>query len=136
MLDKVTAKGCVRWHLHRWCRVKCSPRPYNDVCLRNADPYVGGLAEPSQGSAHIGPLFAASITEQFARLRDADWWYFENGANNKLYNETEINEIRGTSKFSALCLCGTGAFECCHNCGRAAAAATAHACGTCGPWCI
>lgn len=31
----------------------------------NIDPYVGGLAEPAEGAAHFGPLFAASITEQF-----------------------------------------------------------------------
>jgi hypothetical protein len=47
----------------------------------------------------MGPLFAASIKEQFGRLRDADWWYYENGANNKLYNATEIEEIRSTSEF-------------------------------------
>lgn len=63
-----------------------------------ADPYVGGLAEAPQGRAHMGPLFVASITEQFIRLRDADWWYFENGANNKLYTDAEIEEIKSTSK--------------------------------------
>jgi hypothetical protein len=46
----------------------------------------------------MGPLFAASITEQFTRLRDADWWYYENGANNKLYSATEMEEIRSTSR--------------------------------------
>jgi hypothetical protein len=46
----------------------------------------------------MGPLFAASMTEQFARLRDADWWYYENGAKNKLYSEAEITEIRSTSE--------------------------------------
>jgi hypothetical protein len=43
-------------------------------------------------------MFAASIKEQFGRLRDADWWYYENGAANKLYNASEIEEIRSTSK--------------------------------------
>lgn len=33
--------------------------------VNNIDPYVGGLAEPAEGGAHFGPLFAASITEQF-----------------------------------------------------------------------
>jgi hypothetical protein len=33
--------------------------------VNNVDPYVGGLAEPADGGAHFGPLFAASITEQF-----------------------------------------------------------------------
>ena len=49
----------------------------------------------------MGPLFAASIKEQFVRLRDADWWYYENGAKNKLYSEDEIAEIRKTSKLKA-----------------------------------
>ena len=66
--------------------------------LACADPYVGGLAEPAQGGAHMGPLFAASIKEQFGRLRDADWWYYENGAKNKLYSEAEIAEISSTSE--------------------------------------
>jgi hypothetical protein len=38
------------------------------------------------------------MTEQFARLRDADWWYYENGAKNKLYTEAEIAEIMSTSE--------------------------------------
>jgi hypothetical protein len=70
-----------------------------------ADPYVGGLAEPPEGGAHMGPLFAASIKEQFGRLRDADWWYYENGANNKLYNASEIEEIRSTSETHAVFFC-------------------------------
>lgn len=68
------------------------------ACLL-ADPYVGGLAEPPEGGAHMGPLFTASIKEQFGRLRDADWWYYENGAKNKLYTEAEIAEIRSTSEW-------------------------------------
>ena len=80
--------------------VACCPT----YCLP-ADPYVGGLAEPPQGGAHMGPLFAASIKEQFARLRDADWWYYENGAKNKLYSEAEMAEIRKTSELCVATPC-------------------------------
>ena len=66
--------------------------------LSSADAYVGGLAEQHEGASHLGPLFTASLKEQFTRLRDGDWWYYENGANNKLFTEAEIQEIRSTSK--------------------------------------
>jgi len=64
----------------------------------HADAYVGGLAEPPKSGGQLGPLFAASIREQLARLRDADWWYYENGAANKLYSPEEIEEIRNTGE--------------------------------------
>lgn len=75
------------------------------VALRLSDAYVGGLAEAPEGGSHLGPLFTASVREQFTRLRDADYWYYENGANNKLYNTSEIEEIRSTSELYRLSAC-------------------------------
>ena len=46
--------------------------------LNNVDVYVGGMLE-SYGSP--GELFTTVIKEQFARLRDADRFWFENEAN-------------------------------------------------------
>lgn len=63
----------------------------------NVDAYVGGLAEPHFGQAHVGELFFRSIQDQMLRLRDGDWWYFEN-TNNSLFNSSEIQEIRNTSE--------------------------------------
>lgn len=78
----------------------------------SADTYVGGLAEPPKAGSQLGPLFAASIREQFARLRDADYWYYENGAANKLYSPEEIEEIRTTGASDVLSnLKQTGDFE-------------------------
>jgi hypothetical protein len=59
------------------------------------DAYVGGLAEPHYGSAHVGQLFYASIFDQFRRLRDGDWYHLKN-ADNGLFDAQEIAEIERT----------------------------------------
>lgn len=66
---------------------------YGDV--DNIDAYVGGLAEPHYMQGHVGELFYKSIQDQFNRLREGDWWYYENTANG-LFNDTEVQEIRTT----------------------------------------
>ncbi|KAJ3108640.1 hypothetical protein HDU97_000496 [Phlyctochytrium planicorne] len=49
---------------------------YGDI--GNLDPIVGAMAEDHMGTGVIGPLFAASIKEQFIRIRDGDRFWFEN----------------------------------------------------------
>ncbi|WIA19191.1 hypothetical protein OEZ85_003836 [Tetradesmus obliquus] len=63
--------------------------------INNIDAYVGGLAEPHVGNAHVGALFYASILDQFTRLRDGDWYYYKN-ADNGLFTPQEVAEIDGT----------------------------------------
>ncbi|KAF6254205.1 heme peroxidase [Scenedesmus sp. NREL 46B-D3] len=63
--------------------------------VNNVDAYVGGLAEPHVGNAHVGPLFFASIFDQFRRLRDGDWYYYKN-ADNALFNAQEVAEVEST----------------------------------------
>ncbi|WIA39466.1 hypothetical protein OEZ86_005565 [Tetradesmus obliquus] len=63
--------------------------------INNIDAYVGGLAEPHVGNAHVGALFYASILDQFTRLRDGDWYYYKN-ADNGLFTTQEVAEIDGT----------------------------------------
>lgn len=58
--------------------------------LNNIDVYVGGMLETRGGP---GELFAAVIKEQFARLRDADRFWFENEENG-IFTRKEIEEIR------------------------------------------
>jgi hypothetical protein len=65
--------------------------------VNNVDAYVGGLAEPHFGKAHVGQLFYASIFDQFRRLRDGDYYHFKN-ADNGLFNAHEIAEIERTGK--------------------------------------
>lgn len=38
------------------------------------DAYVCGLAETKLPDNHFGPLFNASLTDQYLRTRDGDWW--------------------------------------------------------------
>eukprot|EP00877_Chromochloris_zofingiensis_P003835 jgi/Chrzof1/13452/Cz07g33210.t1 len=61
----------------------------------NIDPYIGGLAEDKVPGSHFGPLFTASIKDQFQRIRDGDWWYYRNKANG-LFTDAEISEIEMT----------------------------------------
>ncbi|TWT34384.1 peroxidase [Blastopirellula retiformator] len=50
---------------------------YGDVDL--VDIWVGGVAEDHVAGAQLGPLFQRIIADQFARARDGDRYYFENG---------------------------------------------------------
>jgi hypothetical protein len=63
--------------------------------INTIDAYVGGLAEPHFGNAHVGQLFYASIFDQFRRLPDGDWYYFKN-ADNGLFNAQEVAEIESS----------------------------------------
>eukprot|EP00775_Hariotina_reticulata_P010237 gene10237-10396_t len=60
--------------------------------LSLVDAYVGGLAESPVPNGHVGPLFAASIIDQFRRLRDGDWWHYRN-TNNGLFTPEQVAEI-------------------------------------------
>lgn len=75
---------------------------HNNISL--LDAYVGGLAEAAVPNGHVGPLFAASILEQFRRLRDGDWWYYRN-TNNGLFTPQEIAEIDKTGRSAELPSC-------------------------------
>ncbi|KAJ3116109.1 hypothetical protein HDU96_010403 [Phlyctochytrium bullatum] len=46
--------------------------------ISNLDAIVGALAEDHPGFATVGPLFAASLKEQFLRIRDGDRFWYEN----------------------------------------------------------
>lgn len=70
---------------------------YKDI--NNVDAYIGGLAEPHYQKAHVGELFYFSILDQFKRLRDGDWWYYEN-KDNGLFSSAEIAEVQRTSEWN------------------------------------
>ncbi|EFJ43067.1 hypothetical protein VOLCADRAFT_66357, partial [Volvox carteri f. nagariensis] len=55
-----------------WSLVKVLTQLYGtpDKC----DAYVCGLAERKLPGSHFGPLFNASLTDQYLRVRDGDWW--------------------------------------------------------------
>ncbi|KAG2488140.1 hypothetical protein HYH03_013285 [Edaphochlamys debaryana] len=62
------------------------------------DAYVCGLAERKLSpGAHFGQLFAASLAEQYTRVRDGDWYYFENPLLPNAFSEAELNKIKSTS---------------------------------------
>eukprot|EP00879_Flechtneria_rotunda_P010292 GHRR01010761.1.p1 GENE.GHRR01010761.1~~GHRR01010761.1.p1 ORF type:complete len:250 (+),score=57.57 GHRR01010761.1:1283-2032(+) len=65
--------------------------------ISNVDAYVGGLAEPHYLQGHVGELFYKSIYDQFFRLREGDWWYYENFENNRLFTAQEVEEIQATT---------------------------------------
>ncbi|XP_018563303.1 dual oxidase [Anoplophora glabripennis] len=58
--------------------------------INNIDVYVGGMLESYGGP---GELFRVVIKEQFARIRDADRFWFENEANG-IFSKDEVNEIK------------------------------------------
>ncbi|GFR52749.1 hypothetical protein Agub_g15347, partial [Astrephomene gubernaculifera] len=60
------------------------------------DPYVCGLAEKKLPDSHFGPLFNASLSDQYLRVRDGDWYYFENTANG-MFTADEIANVKATT---------------------------------------
>ncbi len=66
--------------------------------VNNIDVFAGGLAEDHAPGASVGPLFQRIIADQFARLRDADrFWYqrtFSGAALAELQKTTLSDVIR------------------------------------------
>jgi len=55
------------------------------------DPFVGGLLETKAPGAKVGPLFAASIEDQFVRIRDGDRFFYLNPG---VLSAAELQEIQ------------------------------------------
>eukprot|EP00118_Oscarella_pearsei_P028224 m.1711 g.1711 ORF g.1711 m.1711 type:complete len:1810 (+) comp7753_c0_seq1:180-5609(+) len=65
-----------------------------DGDINKLDLWTGGLLETTtQGP---GELFQAIISDQFLRIRNGDWYWFEN-ERNKLFDAEEIEIIRNTT---------------------------------------
>ncbi len=62
------------------------------------DVWVGGLAEDHAAGSQVGSLFHRIIADQFARSRDGDRYWFENGQ----FTSEELSLIRGTSLASLI----------------------------------
>lgn len=72
-------------------RIEALQSVYRD--LSEVDALVGALAEDLLPGASVGPLFAAIIRAEFARLRSADrLWYEYDPA----FSSTEISALRAT----------------------------------------
>ncbi|MBE9137977.1 VCBS repeat-containing protein [Nodosilinea sp. LEGE 07088] len=71
--------------------------------VNDIDAIVGGLAEDAVAGSMVGEFFQTVIADQFARLRDGDRFWYENGQ----FTAEELGVIRGTS-LSALLSRNTG----------------------------
>ncbi|KAJ3395465.1 hypothetical protein HDU92_005718 [Lobulomyces angularis] len=60
----------------------------------NVEAFIGGLAEDHFGAATVGPLFQASIKEQYIRIRSGDAFWYENPG---VLSELELAEIKEMS---------------------------------------
>nr|CAD7589006.1 unnamed protein product [Timema genevievae] len=69
--------------------------------LDNIDVYIGGMLESRDGP---GELFTAIIKEQFARIRDADRFWFEN-TESGIFTKEEIEEIRNIHLYDIIVNC-------------------------------
>ena len=66
---------------------------YGDV--NNIDAYIGGMAEEHVQQTNLGPLFYASLKDQYGRIRDGDRLYYENAENGR-FTQAEITQIKAT----------------------------------------
>ncbi|UUO04312.1 Ig-like domain-containing protein [Blastopirellula sp. J2-11] len=69
---------------------------YGDVDL--VDIWVGGIAEDHVPGAQVGVLFQQIIADQFARTRDGDRYFYENGQ----FTADEMMLIQGTTLASLI----------------------------------
>uniref|UniRef100_A0A182JWM4 Chorion peroxidase n=1 Tax=Anopheles christyi TaxID=43041 RepID=A0A182JWM4_9DIPT len=70
------------------------------------DLWVGGLLEPpTQDGALFGETFAAIISEQFARLKFGDRYYYTNGprSNPGYFSSEQLSELNKVSLSSVIC---------------------------------
>ena len=61
--------------------------------VTRVDAWVGVVSEDKPAGSILGPTAAAAIADQFARLRDGDRYYFENGG----FDADTLDGIRGTT---------------------------------------
>ncbi|XP_050081805.1 chorion peroxidase [Anopheles aquasalis] len=72
----------------------------------DVDLWVGGLLEPpARGGALIGPTFASILSEQFARLKYGDRYYYTNGPqhNPGFFTVDQLREIGKASLATVIC---------------------------------
>uniref|UniRef100_A0A182P440 Chorion peroxidase n=1 Tax=Anopheles epiroticus TaxID=199890 RepID=A0A182P440_9DIPT len=72
----------------------------------DVDLWVGGLLEPpTQDGALFGETFAAIISEQFARLKFGDRYYYTNGprSNPGYFSGSQLSELSKVSLASVIC---------------------------------
>ncbi|XP_053672567.1 chorion peroxidase-like [Anopheles nili] len=72
----------------------------------DVDLWVGGLLEPpSQDGALFGETFASILSEQFARLKFGDRYYYTNGPRNNpgFFTEQQLGELSRVTFASVIC---------------------------------
>ena len=70
--------------------------------VSKVDLWVGGLAEPQEGNAFVGPTFAAIIKRQFQNTRDGDRFWYENRdlqsqSSQPYLSDEQLAQVRSTS---------------------------------------
>lgn len=54
--------------------------------IEDVDLWIGGLLETQKEDNEIGELFRAIIGDEFAKIRDTDYYWFENTENGYVIN--------------------------------------------------
>ncbi len=58
------------------------------------DPWVGALAESPRPGRYVGDLLLAALVDQFTRLRDGDFYWFENDPELSAFDRIAIGNTR------------------------------------------
>ncbi|XP_050733451.1 peroxidase-like isoform X2 [Eriocheir sinensis] len=72
----------------------------------DVDPFIAGISERHVPGAMVGPIFKCIITDQFARLRQSDRFFYDLGGMPTSFTEAQLQQIRRTSFARVLCLAG------------------------------
>nr|CAH0110491.1 unnamed protein product [Daphnia galeata] len=73
------------------------------------DLFLAGMAEKVEPSSGIlGPTFLHIVADQFARLKEADRYFYENGGQSGSFTSDQLDEIRKTSLAGIFCLNSDG----------------------------
>lgn len=69
----------------------------------DVDVYTGGLSEPPEGDAILGPLLQCLITDQFVRMKKGDSHWYERTKGVQRFTGAQLKQIRETTLAAVLC---------------------------------
>ncbi|RWS05678.1 hypothetical protein B4U79_05548 [Dinothrombium tinctorium] len=69
----------------------------------DVDLFVGGFAENPLSDGMLGPTMSCIVARQFATLKRADRFWYENGRSESAFTQDQLREIRKTTLASLIC---------------------------------
>jgi len=69
----------------------------------DVDAFIGGISERPVDDALVGPLFRCIITDQFARQKAGDRYYYEEGGQTGSFTLPQLDALRKVRLSRVIC---------------------------------